>query len=68
MLLGAFVNMNLYNRQQMEDKTCHMFLYFTQHRILENFQTHCNFTLGIEQMVSAMASGIVMHTVVYLNC
>jgi len=28
-LSGAFVIMNLCNRQQMEDKTCHMFLYFT---------------------------------------
>jgi len=64
-LSGAFVIMNMCKRQQMEDKTCHMFLYFTWHRVLESFQTHCIFTFRIEKMVSAMASGIVMHAVLF---
>lgn len=43
-LSGAFVIiMNLFKGQQMEDKTYHMFLYLTWHRLLESFQTHCIF-------------------------
>jgi len=64
-LSGAFVIMNLCKRQQMEDKTCHMFLYFIWHRVSESFQTHCIFIFRKEQMVSAMASGIVMHAVLF---
>ena len=64
-LSGAFVIMNLCKRQQMEDKTCHMYLYFTWHRVLESFQTHCICTFRKEKMVSAMASGIVMHAVLF---
>ena len=61
-LSGAFVIMNLCKRHQVEDKTCHMFLYFTWHTVLESFQTRI-FTFRKEQMVSAMASGIVLHAV-----
>ena len=43
-LSGAFVTMNLCERQQMEDKSCHMFLIFMWHRVLKSFQTHCIFT------------------------
>ena len=57
-LSGAFVTMNLCERQQMEDKSCHMFLIFMWHRVLKSFQTHCIFTFRKEQIVSAMASGI----------
>ena len=62
----AFASMNLCKRQQMEDKTCHMFLYFTWHRVLESFQTHCIFSFRKDRMVSAMASGIVMYEVLFI--
>jgi hypothetical protein len=65
-LPGVFVIINLHKRQQMEEKSCHMFPCFTWYGGLEHVQTQCIFTFREEQLVSAMASGILMHTVLFI--